>query len=66
MPGNYRVVNAATIVTANVTDFPHDAVERFDVEAVHPDEFLLDQLDLAPRLILAVLTQQPPATRATP
>lgn len=50
--------NAATIVTANITDFPHDVVERFDVEAVHPDEFLLDQLDLAPRLVLDVLTQQ--------
>ncbi|KAF0964912.1 PIN domain-containing protein [Rhodococcus sp. T7] len=37
---------AALIVTANPTDFPPAALDPFDVEAMHPDEFLCDQLDL--------------------
>jgi predicted nucleic acid-binding protein len=38
--------NAEIIVTANVKDFPAHACEPYDVGIVHPDEFLLDQLDL--------------------
>lgn len=37
---------AEVLVTFNVKDFPSDAVTPFDVEVVHPDDFLLDQLDL--------------------
>ncbi|MFF2027497.1 PIN domain-containing protein [Rhodococcus sp. ACS1] len=37
---------AALIVTANPKDFPPAALDPFDVEAIHPDEFLCDQLDL--------------------
>ena len=37
-----------TIVTFNLKDFPPSSLEPWGVEAVHPDRFLLDQLDLAP------------------
>lgn len=37
---------AEVLVTFNTKDFPAKSVERFDVEIVHPDDFLLDQLDL--------------------
>lgn len=37
---------AGLIVTANLKDFPRSALEKFDVEAIHPDEFLCDLLDL--------------------
>jgi predicted nucleic acid-binding protein len=37
---------AATIVTFNLKDFPDAALMQFGIEAVHPDEFLLSQLDL--------------------
>lgn len=37
-----------TIVTFNLRDFPPSALEPWSVEAVHPDQFLLNQLDLAP------------------
>ncbi|MCU1525787.1 MAG: hypothetical protein JWO18_2681 [Microbacteriaceae bacterium] len=37
---------ASTIVTFNLKDFPSEALTPYDVKAVHPDEFLLDQLDL--------------------
>lgn len=38
--------NAAIIVTANVKDFPSAACDPYDIDVVHPDHFLLDQLDL--------------------
>lgn len=37
---------AEVLVTFNMKDFPAESVEQFDVEIVHPDDFLLDQLDL--------------------
>jgi predicted nucleic acid-binding protein len=40
--------DAAVIVTANVDDFPLSALRPYDIDAVHPDDFLLDQLDLYP------------------
>lgn len=36
------------LVTFNVKDFPLESVATFDIEIVHPDDFLLDQLDLYP------------------
>ncbi|MFC9840363.1 putative toxin-antitoxin system toxin component, PIN family [Rhodococcus sp. NPDC127530] len=42
---------AGVIVTANLADFPPAALDPFDVEAIHPDEFLCDQLDLDPEAV---------------
>lgn len=49
---------AQAVVTFNTKDFPADSLSATDVEARHPDEFLLDQLDLLPSLALAVLRDQ--------
>ena len=38
--------DAAVIVTNNLKDFPASALNPYDLNAVHPDDFLLDQLDL--------------------
>lgn len=38
--------HADAIVTFNLTDFPAAALAPFGIEAQHPDEFLLNQLDL--------------------
>ncbi|WP_020668585.1 PIN domain-containing protein [Amycolatopsis nigrescens] len=38
--------NAEVIVTANTKDFPSTALAKYAVQAIHPDDFLLDQLDL--------------------
>jgi len=38
--------HADAIVTFNLTDFPATALAPFRIEAQHPDEFLLNQLDL--------------------
>lgn len=44
---------ADVIVTANVRDFPEEALAPFGVEAQHPDEFIVHLLDLSPGLVLA-------------
>jgi hypothetical protein len=46
------------IVTSNLADLPPDACEPVGVEAIHPDEFLLDLHDLAAEAVRAVLEQQ--------
>ena len=40
--------HADAIVPFNLGDFPADALAPFGVEAQHPDDFLLNQLDLNP------------------
>jgi predicted nucleic acid-binding protein len=40
--------SADVIVTFNLKDFPSDYLSTFDVEAQHPDEFILYLLDLYP------------------
>lgn len=49
---------AQSLVTSNLKDFPVEALIDTNVEAVHPDDFLLNQLDLYPGLALQVLTEQ--------
>lgn len=50
--------NAEVIVTFNLRDFRDEHLEPFDLIAVHPDAFLLDQLDLYPGLTMACLEEQ--------
>jgi hypothetical protein len=40
--------SADVIVTFNLKDFPSDYLSTFDVEAQHPDDFILYLLDLYP------------------
>ncbi|MDQ0391693.1 PIN domain-containing protein [Labrys monachus] len=48
---------ADLIVTANLKDFPSSALERWDIEALHPDEFLRHQFHLRqPAFLNAVRT----------
>lgn len=49
---------AQSLATFNLKDFPEHCLAATDVEVVHPDEFLLDQLDLFPGLALQVITEQ--------
>jgi hypothetical protein len=57
---------ADAIITANLADFPATALGPFGLEAVHPDDFLLDQLDLSPPTIVQVIHEQAAHTRKPP
>lgn len=56
-PNDRHVLAAAirgrvdVIVTANLRDFPAEALAPFGIEAQHPDEFVLHLLDLAPSVV---------------
>ena len=71
-PGDRHVVAAAircgaqAIVTANLKDFPRAALEPLGIEAVHPDDFVVDLLDLAPGAILRLLLEQAAALKNPP
>jgi predicted nucleic acid-binding protein len=58
--------NAEVIVTFNIRDFPEAALKSYDVIAVEPDDFLLDQLDLYPGLTIEVLQQKAASYRRDP
>jgi predicted nucleic acid-binding protein len=59
------VAGADVIVTFNLRDFPAEALDRYEIEAQHPDEFLRHVIDLAPGTFVdAVRTQH--ASMANP
>lgn len=57
---------AQAIVTFNLKDFPDEALGTHGMEAKHPDDFVLDTIDLAPGLVAKVLTEQAGALRNPP
>ena len=59
------VARADVIVTFNLRDFPAEVLDRYQIEAQHPDEFLRRVIDLAPvTFVDAVRTQH--ASMANP
>lgn len=60
------LANAEVLVTFNISDFGERALKPYDVVAIHPDDFLLDQLDLYPGTTLEVLRQQAASYRRQP
>ena len=46
------------IVTSNIQDFPVTALDPFGIEAQTPDEFLTHILDLYPKKLVKILTEQ--------
>jgi hypothetical protein len=50
--------HADVIVTCNLRDFPEEALDPFDIEAQHPDEFIRHMLDLAPIAVVDAVRQQ--------
>lgn len=57
---------AAAIVTFNLSDFPDHATKPLAIEAIHPEEFLLDQLDLDPDRVRAVMREHVGRNRRPP
>ena len=50
--------HADCIVTANLKDFPEDALAPFGIQVIHPDEFLIAQMDLDSLSVLASFKEQ--------
>lgn len=49
---------AQIIVTFNLKDFPEEALAAYGIETKHPDEFVIDQIDLAPGAVVNVVVEQ--------
>lgn len=49
---------AQVVVTFNLKDFPGRALGPYSIEAKHPDDFVLETIDLAPGLMIQVLAEQ--------
>jgi predicted nucleic acid-binding protein len=43
---------AQVIVTMNLKDFPSEVLQQYEIEALHPDEFILQLIDLASDLVM--------------
>lgn len=54
---------AQVIVTFNLKDFPDSILAPYGVEAKHPDDFVIDQIGLAPGAIVNVIVQQTQSLR---
>jgi predicted nucleic acid-binding protein len=57
---------AEIIVTYNLKDFPAVTLARFDMEAQHPDDFLVSLFDLAPGPVCAAVKRQREGLRNPP
>lgn len=58
--------NAEVIVTFNLRDFPASALSVFDVEAQHPDEFIMDLWDLDQAAVLSAAAEMRRALTRSP
>ncbi len=54
---------AQAIVTSNLKDFPERALKQHGLEALSPDAFALDLLDLAPAAVIQAVSEQAQALR---
>ncbi|MDX1587796.1 MAG: PIN domain-containing protein [Oleiphilaceae bacterium] len=50
--------NANAIVTLNLKDFPEKSVRPYDIDVIHPDDFILYQIDMAPTLCCRAIHEQ--------
>ncbi|HVR63322.1 MAG TPA: PIN domain-containing protein [Polyangia bacterium] len=57
---------AQVIVTWNLTDFPATSLAPYGIEAIDPDEFIVNVLDLAPGAMTTVVSEQAAALKNPP
>ncbi len=58
--------HAQVIVTFNLRDFPEAGLTAYGLEAQHPDTFLTNLYDLAPKTICKLIAEQAAALRHPP
>lgn len=54
------------IVTFNLKDFPVENIQPYDVEAIHPDEFISYQFDLAPSQVCSAVKAMRASLKSPP
>lgn len=59
-------VGAQAIVTFNLTDFPVEVLAAHDLEAIAPDDFVPDVIDLASAVVVACIREQAAALTHPP
>lgn len=59
-------INADAIVSYNSKDFPADELNKYHIELIHPDEFILYQIELNPALCCTVIRKQRQTLRNPP
>lgn len=57
---------AGVIVTINLKDFPSTALSQFNIEALHPDDFILRLMALDEELVCAAVERQRQALKNPP
>ncbi len=57
---------ASAVVTFNLADFPGEALEPFDIEAIHPDDFCLSLIEQSGVACVELIHQQLAALRKPP
>ena len=58
--------NADAIVTFNLKDFPAEKLADYGIDALHPDDFIYYQIDMAPAVCCAAFRRQRLALRNPP
>lgn len=57
---------AQAIVTFNLADFPEDRLAPYDLEALHPDDFVMSAIDLGAGSVIKVVSEQAAALKSPP
>jgi predicted nucleic acid-binding protein len=50
--------NADAIVTSNLKDFPEDILSTYELEVIHPDDFIYYQIDMSPAICCEAFRSQ--------
>jgi hypothetical protein len=58
--------NAQAIVIFNLDDFPAARLNPYNIEAKHPDDFVIDTIDISPGAVAKVIAEQTAALKNPP
>jgi predicted nucleic acid-binding protein len=57
---------ADAIVTTNLKDFPSEVLSEYDIEAIHPDDFIFYQIDMNPLSACGAVKRQRESLKKPP
>ena len=59
-------ISAAAARDGELLDFPPDRLAPYHIEAKHPDDFVIDTLDISPGAVAKVIADQAAALKSPP